>query len=248
MFVFVVTCTHTLRKYFFSSYFEWSLSWWHVQVRALWQYSPSSRFDIRCVGGLSFVVVWNIFECFSEGGGLSFYWCISFARYAIYWYKRLEAKESFGMENISENGFGEEMKGNWWHGGFLFHRIKRGQSLFLTIHLCRDFFGGGALFSARNIVWERCREKTFDHLGIKFTFSLDEKRWWKCFSLNPRKGKGQNGGKWNYFTWTKERERGIPESWKQILFENCLRGGGWDNVLVHLPLLWISWNMAHSEM
>ena len=128
MFVFVVTCTRTLRKYFFSSYFEWSLSWWHVQVRAFRQYSPSSRFDIRCVGGLSFVVVWNIFECFFEGGGLSFYWCISFARYAIYWYKRLEAKESFGMENTSEDGFGEEMKGNWWHGGFLFHRIKRGQS------------------------------------------------------------------------------------------------------------------------
>ena len=87
-----------------------------------------------------------IWMFFFEGGGLSFYWCISFARYAIYWYKRLEAKESFGMENISENGFGEEMKGNWWHGGFLFHRIKRGQSLFLTIHLCRDFFGGGHFF------------------------------------------------------------------------------------------------------
>ena len=56
------------------------------------------------------------------------------------------------MENISEDGFSEEMKGNRCHGGFLFLKIKGGQGLFITIHLCRDFFGGGAPFSARNIV------------------------------------------------------------------------------------------------
>ena len=183
---------------------------------------------------------------FLRGGGLSFYWCISFARYAIYWYKRLEAKESFGMENISEDGFSKEMKGNWWHGGFLFLKIKGGQGLFITIHLCRDFFGGGALFSERNIVWERCRENTFDHLGIKFPFHLDEKMIAKMFLSSLKKDQGAKWWRVKYFSLKRRKGKKLP--WKPIPFEEIyLRRGGAETLaqVIHQSLFFMFLSNFH---
>ena len=104
---------------------------------------------------LSYQMHLNVVFLFSWGGGLTFYWCISFARYAIYWYKRLEVKDCFGRKNT---------KGSDGMEGCFFASIRKGigPSWQYNHWISLDFIGffrGGALFSARNIFWKGFRDQ-----------------------------------------------------------------------------------------
>ena len=155
---------------------------------------------------------------FFLGGGLTFYWCISFARYAIYWYKRLEVKDCFGRKNT---------KGSDGMEGCFFASIRKGigPSWQYNHWISLDFIGffrGGALFSARNIFWKGFR----DQISIPSRWKKDGE---------------------NVSLWTQERSRGkmlasemflpqqkkgkrLPWKLKANTFWKLLRGGGGDNV------------------